>query len=125
MKNIIMLICTVVILSGCSGKPTDAYKAYIECIQSGKTAEAFNKLDQKTKDMDLKVKDSSITAAKEIKQFIDEHKGLKNIEFKNVVTKGNTADAKASLFFNDGFSSELDTKYVKENGVWKISFAPE
>jgi Tfp pilus assembly protein PilP len=124
MRKIIMILCSMLMLSGCSGKPTDAYKAYIECIQNGKAAEAFNKLDQKTRDMDSKDKDSSINAAKEIKQYLDEHKGLKNMKFKDVITKGDAANAKVSLFFNDGFSSELDTKYVKENGVWKVSFAP-
>ena len=124
MRKIILMFCTMLMLFGCSGKPTDAYKAYIECIQNGKAAEAFNKLDKKTRDLDSKEKDSSKTAAKEIKQFINDHKGLKSMNFKDVVTKGNDANAKVTLYFNDGFSSEVETKFVKENGAWKVSFVP-
>lgn len=124
MKKLVLLFCTAILMSGCSGKPTDAYKAYIECIEKGKPAEAFSKLDKTTQKMDLKDKDSSATAAKEILQFIDGHKGLKQMDFNNVVTKGDAASAKVKLLFNDKFVTELDTKYIKEDGVWKLSFAP-
>ena len=123
MKRYALMIFTVLMISGCSDKPTKAYQTYIEDIQNNKPNDAFNLLDKKTKDQDSKNKGASVAAAKEIKDFIDGHKGLKKISFKNLTEKGDAASAQAMLLFNDGYSSDLNTKFVKENGVWKLSFA--
>lgn len=122
MKKAILLLCAMVTLSGCSGNPTDAYKAYIENIQKGDNNAVLDTMDKETKD--LLSKEGGFSAAKEIKQFIDDHKGVKKIEFKDVTKKGGSATAKVSIFYNDGFSKEgIESKYVKENGTWKLTFA--
>jgi len=123
MKKFALMVFVALMISGCSDKPTKVYNTYLENIQKNKPNDAFNLLDKKTKEQDSKNKDASIAAAKEIKGFIDGHKGLKKVSFKDLAEKGDTASAQAILLFNDGYSSELKTKFVKENGVWKLSFA--
>lgn len=122
MKKAVLLFCVALMMSGCGDKPTSAYKAYLDDIQHGKANEAFSRLDQKTKDQDLKNKDASSAAAKEIKDFIDSHKGLKRITFVDLKKNGDRASAKSILLFNDGTSTEVSTNYVKEKGEWKVSF---
>lgn len=124
MKKLILLFCTMVTLCGCSVSehPTDAYKAYIENIQKGDVNATMDSLDKDTKD--LLMKEGGFTAMNDIKKFIDSHKGIKSIKFEDTKIKDGFATAKVSLFFNDGFSKAgTETKYVKENGKWKLSFS--
>lgn len=122
MKKLTLLLCTMAIFCGCSKQPTDAYKAYIENIQKGDMNAIMATLDKETKDS--LTKEGGFTAAKEIKKFIDDHKGIKSIKFSDVTINDGLATAKASVYYNDGLSKEgVETKYVKENGKWKLTFA--
>lgn len=125
MKTLLIALCTFVAITGCSktnDNPTESFKAYLENLQNKEFSKVNSVLDIKS--IAVVNKSGGIQAVTtDAVKFIEEHKRVKSVNFTDLVKTNNTATAKATITYNDGFSTApINTEYILENGTWKYKF---
>lgn len=125
MKTILILLCVLVTIVGCSKKnesPTDSFKTYIESLQQKEFSKVNNVLDGNSIAIVNKNGGLQVVTTEAVK-FIEQHKLVKSVKFTDVAINKDTATAKAIIEYNDGVSTApINTEYVLENGKWKYKF---
>ena len=119
MRKILLIIASAVLLAGCNESPSDSYKKFTTSLEKGDLNAAFGIVDASSRA--LIESRGGVTKLNESAEFIKSHKGIKEIKVLSEEKSGNVASSKVTVVFNDGFSGEIQNKFTKEDGTWKLS----
>lgn len=120
MKKILTALCVAMLLVACtsSGKPSDTYKEFASSLEKGNLDAAYKLVDKQSRAaIDQRGGVANLNASV---AHIKGHRGIKEIKVTGEEQKGESATSTAVVSFNDGFSGEVTSRFIKEEGTWKL-----
>jgi hypothetical protein len=118
MKRISAILVLGLLLAGCTGKPSDTYTEFISLLEKGELNPAYQLIGKQSRAaIDQRGGVSSLKASE---AYIKAHQGIKEIKVTSEKKEGDAASATTVVSFKDGFSGEVASEFVREDGTWKL-----
>lgn len=118
MKKMSALLLLALLLTGCTGKPSDTYREFVSRLEKGEMNAAYELVGKDSRAMiDQRGGVANLTASAAL---IQAHQGIKEVTVTDEKKEGAAATSTTIVLFNDGFSGEVTSHFIKEDGKWKL-----